>query len=134
MARKKPAVAELQLSEAEWKVMRCLWRRHPASARDVLEELRPATRWAYTTVKTVLARLEAKGAVAMTMRANTSLYAPLVLESQARTRALRSLVDRAFDGAFGSLVHFLIDEEHLSKKDKAELERILAAAEKEKRR
>ena len=134
MARRKPAAAELQLSEAEWKVMRSLWRRHPASARDVLEDLGAETRWAYTTVKTVLARLEAKGAVAVEMRANTSWYEPLVRESDARSRALRSLVDRAFDGAFGSLVHFLIDAEHLSKKDRAELERILADAEKGRER
>jgi len=113
------------LSEAEWKVMKCLWDRHPASTRDVLEVVHAETGWAYTTVKTMLARLVEKGAVKARTRANTSMYEPLVARDEARRSAVRALLDRAFDGVSGSLVHFMIDDQTLSKKDRAELAQML---------
>jgi BlaI family penicillinase repressor len=122
------------LSEAEWKVMRCLWRKHPASARELLETLHAETRWAYTTLKTVLARLVEKGAVTEKKRANTSWYEPVIDEADARRSAVRSLLDRAFDGAFGSLVHFMLDAESLSNKDKQALAKMIDDAERKRRR
>jgi BlaI family transcriptional regulator, penicillinase repressor len=125
MARRKPAAPPALLSEAEWKVMRCLWRRHPASARELLVTLHAETGWAYTTLKTVLTRLVEKGAVSERKRANASQYEPLVAEVDARRSAVRSLVDRAFDGTFGSLVHFMFDAEGLTAKDRAALAKLL---------
>ena len=52
----------MRLNDSEWKVMQALWGRHPATARDVLEQVERETAWAYTTVKTLLARLVEKGA------------------------------------------------------------------------
>src|SRR5262245_21436844 len=104
----------LKLSDAEWTVMRAVWARTPASARDVLEHAEGEAEWAYTTVKTLLARLVEKGALSMRMRGNVSLYEPRVTMRQARIAALRSLVDRAFDGTFGTLLQHLIAEEKLS--------------------
>jgi BlaI family penicillinase repressor len=117
-----------ELSDAEWKVIRALWRRHPASARDVLEELHGETRWAYSTVKTLLARLVAKQAAAVRLRANTSLYEPLITEAEARRTEVRLLIDRAFGGASVPLLRFVLTEEKLSAKDRAELREMLERA------
>lgn len=125
MARRK---ALPELSDAEWKVIRALWTRHPASARDVLEALHGETGWAYTTVKTLLARLVAKGAAAVRLRANTSLYEPLITESEARRTEVRLLVDRAFGGASLPLLRFVLADEKLSAKDRAELRAMLERA------
>ena len=111
----------MKLSEAEWKVMRCVWKRFPASARDVLEELAAETGWAYTTVKTIMSRLAEKNVLKVCMRGNTSFYEPMISRQEARRSAVDSLMDRAFDGAFGSLMHFLIADEHLSQKDREAL-------------
>ena len=115
-----------RLSEAEWRVMNVLWSRHPASARELLEELVGETGWAYTTVKTLLARLVEKGLVTAEMRGNTSFYEPVVSRRRARRFAVRSLVDRAFDGTFGNLIHHLVDVERLSAADRRELRRLLS--------
>jgi predicted transcriptional regulator len=61
----------------------------------------------------------------MSMRGNVSLYTPLITRRQARVAALPSLVDKALDGAFGSLVQHLVTDQKLSKKDKSELTRII---------
>jgi BlaI family penicillinase repressor len=125
MARRK---ALPELSDAEWKVIRALWTRHPASARDVLEALHGETGWAYTTVKTLLARLVAKGAATVRLRANTSLYEPLITEAEARRTEVRLLIDRAFGGASVPLLRFVLTEEKLSAKDRAELRAMLERA------
>jgi len=115
----------MHLSEAEWKVMRVLWERSPANAREVLEGLASETDWAYTTTKTILSRLVEKGVLAEHKRANTSFYEPLVSRDDARRTAVRSLLDRAFDGTFGSLLHHLADGERLSKRDREKLREVL---------
>ena len=131
--RDTPA-GSLKLSDAEWTVMRAVWARTPASARDVLEHAEAETEWAYTTVKTLLARLVEKGALSMRMRGNVSLYEPRVTMRQARIAALRSLVDRAFDGTFGTLLQHLIAEEKLSSRDRAALARMIEDVDREDRR
>ena len=124
----------LKLSDAEWTVMRAVWARTPASARDVLEHAEGETEWAYTTVKTLLARLVEKGALSVRMRGNVSLYEPRVTMRQARIAALRSLVDRAFEGTFGTLLQHLIAEEKLSPRDRAALARMIEDVDHEDRR
>jgi BlaI family transcriptional regulator, penicillinase repressor len=115
----------MRLSDAEWTVMNAVWQRSPASARDVLERVGAQTGWAYTTVKTMLERLAEKEALRARKQGNTSLYEPLVTREQARRSALRSLLDRAFDGALGSLLQHLVAEERLSRRDREKLARLL---------
>ncbi|MHC4169670.1 MAG: BlaI/MecI/CopY family transcriptional regulator, partial [Planctomycetota bacterium] len=52
---------------------------------------------------------------------NTSMYEPLLSQRKARLSAFTSMLDQAFDGATGPLVHFLLDEKKLSAKQKREL-------------
>ncbi|MCG8457471.1 MAG: BlaI/MecI/CopY family transcriptional regulator [Holophagales bacterium] len=118
----------MQLSDAEWKVMDAVWKRHPATVRDVLETVETETGWAYSTVKTFLGRLVDKGALGVEKRGNSSVFRPLISRRQARRSALRSLVEKAFGGAFAPLVHQLVDEEPLSEGDRAELRRLLDEA------
>ena len=118
----------MRLSDAEWTVMQAVWNRAPASARDVLDEVGGETGWAYTTVKTLLARLVEKGALSEGRQANVNIYEPRITRNEARGSALRSLLDRAFDGTFGSLFQHLIKEERLSARDVQALERMLHEA------
>lgn len=118
----------MRLSDAEWTVMQAVWNRAPASARDVLDEVGEETGWAYTTVKTLLARLVEKGALSegrSERQTNVNIYEPRITRNEARGSALRSLLDRAFDGTFGSLFQHLITEERLSARDVQTLERML---------
>lgn len=122
----------MKLSDAEWTVMNALWEKSPANARAVLEHCEAETAWAYTTVKTLLARLVDKGALSVSKRANTSVYEPLVSRTEARHSALRSLLDKAFDGAFGPLLQHMVSDEKLSKRDRRELNSKLEELERER--
>jgi BlaI family penicillinase repressor len=115
----------MKLSDAEWQIMNALWKRYPATAREIAENLPGHIQWAYTTIKTLLARLAAKSAVSERKLGNTSVYEPLVSLERARRTALRSLLDRAFDGTVEPLLNFLAEERKLSDKQRRELLKIL---------
>jgi predicted transcriptional regulator len=112
--------------------MNALWSGHPATARDVAKRLPRDINWAYTTIKTLLARLVEKRAVSEHKRGNTSIYEPLVSKGAARRSALRALANQAFDGAFGPMMHFLVEQEKLSPRQRRELTKLLRAAKKKK--
>ena len=111
----------MKLTKAEWQIMNALWQEHPATARELMQRLPKGVSWAYTTIKTMLSRLVDKDAVAEHKQGNTSLYKPLISQRKARSSAFRSLLDQAFDGAMGPLMHFLIEENHLNDKQRREL-------------
>ena len=116
----------MRLTEPEWIIMNALWDRHPAKARDIVERLPSSVNWAYTTVKTMLDRLVEKKAVSKSKLGNTGLYEPRLSRRQARRTALRMLLDRAFDGAFGPMMYFLVEDESLSASERDELIKILS--------
>jgi len=117
-----------QPSDAEWKVLHALWKRRKASARELLEDLR-GENWAYTTLKTMLTRMEEKGFVRSHTLSNAAQYEPLIERGETQRSALRSLIERVFEGAAGPLLAHLAEEERLSGDDRAALEKRLRASE-----
>ena len=115
----------MRLTDAEWQIMNALWKRYPATAREIAENLADETQWAYTTIKTLLARLAAKNAVSEQKLGNTSVYEPLVSLKKARRTALRTFLNQGFDGAVEPLLNFLAEERKLTDKQRRELLKIL---------
>ena|SRR5688572_14533930 len=117
MPRRKP-----QPSDAEWRVLHALWRGEPASARELLERLHGETSWAYTTLKTMLTRMQQKGLVRARLRGKTTLYEPALPRERSQQSALRALVERVFEGAAGSALAQLVEPEDLSAADRKRLQ------------
>lgn len=115
----------MKLTETEWQVMNVLWARYPTTARGVSERLPERINWAYTTLKTLLSRLVEKGAVKEGKKGNTSVYEPILTRENAQRNALKTLANQAFDGAFGPLMHFLVEDQNLSGDQRDELLEIL---------
>lgn len=116
----------MKLTEPEWIIMNVLWDRHPAKARGVVERLPSSVSWAYTTVKTMLDRLVEKKAVKKSKQGKIAYYEPLLSRRQARRTALRMVLNQAFEGAFGPMMHFLAEDEDLSAAERKELSKILS--------
>ena len=68
----------MAISTAESVVMEALWRRSPLSAEDIFAEVGEAQGWALPTLKTLLARLVEKDALATEKDGRRFLYRPLV--------------------------------------------------------
>lgn len=111
----------MKLTEAEWQIMKALWQDWPATARQIADRLDGEINWAYTTIKTMLTRLVEKKCVKEMKNGNISVYEPVITRTSAQRNALKSLVNQAFDGAFGPLMHFLVEDQKLTEKQKEEL-------------
>lgn len=116
----------MKLTQAEWLIMNALWEHWPATARQIADRLPKNTKWAYTTIKTMLTRLTEKNAVNETKKGNVSVYEPILTRNNARRSALKSIVNQAFDGAFGPMMHFLLEDQKLTPTQKKQLLKILA--------
>ena len=116
---------ELDLFESEWAILQVVWDREPCSAPEVQERLASRKKWAYTTIKTMLTRLVEKGAVDEHKRGNTSVYEPLLERKNARGRAIRTLIDQAFEGGLAPMLSFLMEDNRLSKSERKALKEML---------
>lgn len=115
----------MQISEAESVVMDVLWRRNPLGAEDVVAELADSRHWQEATIKTLLNRLLNKGAIAAEREGRRYLYSPLLEREAWVLEESRGLLDRLFDGRVAPLVAHFSEHRKLSRKDIAELRKLL---------
>jgi BlaI family penicillinase repressor len=115
----------MKLTDAEWQLMNALWKSHPATARQIEEHLPSGVTWAYTTIKTMLSRLVGKRAINERKQGKTSVYEPVITQDKAQRSAFKSLLNQAFEGAMGPLVHCLVEEKQLSAGQRRTLIKIL---------
>jgi BlaI family transcriptional regulator, penicillinase repressor len=106
-----------RLSQAEARILEQYWKLGTASVREILESLPNNERVAYTTVQTLVYRLEEKGALQKVKKiGNAQLFQPALSESQYRSRLVRDLLD-LFGGSPRLLVSNLIENGTLTLRD-----------------
>ena len=123
----------MQISEAESAVMDVLWRSHPLSAEDVVAALADSRQWQEATIKTLLNRLLNKGAVAAEKDGRRYLYSPLLKREDWVLEESQGLLERLFGGRVAPLVAHFSQHRKLSRKDIAELRRLLEELDDERR-
>ena len=124
MAEENEPRAE-RISEAEHAVMEALWSQSPLAASDVCDRVCATRDWSIPTVKTLLSRLVAKGAVATEPDGRRFLYTPLVERAEYVGSESKRLVERLFGGRAAPLIAHLAESEALSDEDLAEIEALL---------
>ncbi len=117
--------ASPRISDAEWQIMKIVWKLAPCSAQQVIDELAMSTSWSATTIKTLLNRLLRKGALDFTKTGKSYLYSPAWTEEECRGLEAQSFLDRVFDGALSPMLAHFVRAKKLGKKDLQELERLL---------
>lgn len=115
----------MQISEAESAVMDVLWARSPLGADEVAAALADRRDWQDATIKTLLNRLLNKGAVEAVRDGRRYLYSPKVRREDWVLAESRGLLERLFDGRVAPLVAHFSAHRKLSKKDVAELRKLL---------
>lgn len=120
-----PESSAERISDAEYAVMEALWQRSPQTAAEVCDTVCATRGWTMPTVKTLLARLVTKGALATQPDGRRFLYTPLVARNAYVGTESRRLVDRLFGGRAATLFAHLAENEALSEQDIAEIEHLL---------
>jgi predicted transcriptional regulator len=114
-----------RISEAEHAVMEALWENSPLSAAEVCDRVCKERDWSMPTVKTLLGRLVAKGAVETEPDGRRFLYSPLIQRAAYVGSESKRLVERLFGGRAAPLIAHLAESETLTDQDLAEIEALL---------
>jgi len=116
---------ETNLTRLELEVMRPLWRLKQASIREILEALPPARRPEYTTVQTIIYRLEEKGAVERIRKVgNAHVFAPAISQKSTIGALVEDLVGRLGGTAEPVMAH-LVESGKIGLKELREMEVLL---------
>ena len=116
-----------RISGAEYEIMEVLWSDSPLTAAEVAQRAPAEKAWNIRTVKTLLARLLAKGALAHEEEGRRYLYRPAVARADYVAEESSRLIDRMFGGKVTPLVAQLAERDKLSEADIAEIEALLKA-------
>ena len=107
----------VRLSKAETRILEQCWKLGTCSVREILDSLPEEERVAYTTVQTLVYRLEQKGALRRVKKiGNAQLFAPAIDQSQYRRGLVRDLLE-LFGGSPRLLVSNLLETGTLTLKD-----------------
>jgi len=120
MAKKK-----YELTGAEWAIIQAVWENEPCAAPAVQEKLEAQKQWTYSTVKTLMDRMVARGLLKTERIRNIILYRSVITKLQAQKSEVMRTVKRAFGGALTPMMQFLLDSNTLSKKQLDELEALI---------
>ena len=116
-----------RIGEAEYAVMEVLWQDAPLTATEVAGRVPAERGWSIRTVKTMLARLLAKGVLAHEEEGRRYLYRPAVARADYVAQESGRLIDRMFGGRISPLVAQLAERDRLTDADIAEIEALLKA-------
>jgi BlaI family penicillinase repressor len=119
----------VELTEAEWEIMKVVWDKQPCTAGTVQEELAASRDRAYSTVKTTMDRMVEKGFLKIERIRNLQLFAACISKVQAKHGEFRRMLKRAFDGALTPMMQFLIEHEGLSKEEVSQLRELIRKTE-----
>jgi BlaI family penicillinase repressor len=115
----------VSISEAESVVMEVLWRASPIATEDVVAALEPQGKWQESTVKTLINRLLKKGAINARKDGRRYLYSPVLTRKAWLSEESTGLLNRLFGGRVAPLVAHFSQQRKLSKKDVADLKRLI---------
>lgn len=118
--------ATIKLTKFELEIMDALWELGSASIREIHETLPEQQRPAFTTVQTMIRRLEEKGAVAQTKQiGNAHIFTPTITRDAAHRRLIDELLD-LFGGSARPLMAHLAEAGKLTLADVKELESMVS--------
>src|SRR5215475_8812197 len=127
-------MARSRLSKAETRILEQCWKLGTCSVREILETLPPDERVAYTTVQTLVYRLEQKGALRKVKKiGNAQLFEPAIDRTEFRSGLLKDILD-LFGGSSRLLVSNLLETGALTLKDLKVLQTAVPAAKKNRSR
>jgi BlaI family transcriptional regulator, penicillinase repressor len=120
----KPTV---ELTEAEWSIIKAVWEQEPCTAPAIQEKLYRATDWTYSTVRTLMDRMVVKGVLKARKEGKLTIYHSVVTRAQAQRGELFYALKHAFNGALTPMVQCLLENNDLDVDELEKLESFIKA-------
>ena len=115
-----------QISEAEFEVMKIVWKYAPISTNDITDRLLRTTSWSPKTIQTLIKRLVTKGALTYEKQGRVFVYTPLVKENEYIDQKSTSFLKRYYDGDITAMLSSYIENDRLSETDIDHLRSLLS--------
>jgi BlaI family penicillinase repressor len=128
MERKHHQLGDLQLC-----ILQVLWANPGRSVAEVHEALKPDRLLAYTTVATMLRKMEVRGLVRHWEEGRAFLYDAIIKEEEVHRSAGEHLVDRMFEGSVADAVSHLLRSREVSPAELDQLEKLIKEAKRKSR-
>ncbi len=122
---------QMNLSEAEWILMNCLWNDSPKTIIQLRDELEDTTAWSKNVIITMLKRLESKGAVRHEEGQRAKYFFPAVAKEEIALKTGKGFLNRVYEGSLGLFVDAMVRSNSLTGEDIKELKEIIRKAEEE---
>ncbi|MDD3340515.1 MAG: BlaI/MecI/CopY family transcriptional regulator [Lachnospiraceae bacterium] len=106
-----------QISEAEFEVMKIVWKDAPISTNEITDRLTQTTSWSPKTIQTLIKRLVNKKALTYEKQSRVFIYTPLVAEREYINQESSSFLDRFYNGNITSMLSAYIENDKLSEKE-----------------
>ena len=115
-----------QISEAEYEVMKIVWKYAPVSTNEITEKLLQTTSWSPKTIQTLIKRLVKKGVLTYEKQSRMFVYTPTVKEKEYVEQESNSFLKRYYDGDITAMVSAYIGNDKLSESELDALRNLLS--------
>jgi len=115
----------LDLSRAEYDILRALWKQGQSTVREVHDQLQKTYGWAYTTTKTMMDRMAKKGLLNREAFHGIFLYKPLISRPMGLARMVQFFADRVLEMDVGSVVSLFARSKAITPEEIEELNKLL---------
>ena len=106
-----------QISEAEFEVMKVIWKHAPISTNEITDKLTQTTKWSPKTIHTLIKRLVTKGALSYEKQSRVFVYTPLIEEKEYIGQESHSFLERYYDGDITAMLSAYIEDDKLSESE-----------------
>lgn len=106
-----------QISEAEFEVMKIIWKSAPISTNEITEKLMHSTTWGPKTIQTLIKRLVIKRALTYEKQGRLFIYTPLIEEDEYVNQQSNTFLQRFYNGDITAMLSAYIENDNLSDAD-----------------
>ncbi len=115
-----------QISEAEFEVMKIVWKHAPINTNEITDRLVKTTDWSPKTIQTLIKRLVTKGVLAYEKHSRVFVYTPLVDKDEYIGQESSSFLNRFYNGDISAMLSAYLDQDRLSESDIRSLRSLLS--------
>lgn len=115
-----------QISEAEFEIMKVVWKNAPISTTEITERLTQTTSWSPKTIQTLIKRLVNKRVLTYEKQSRVFVYTPLIQENEYIGQKNNSFLKRYYNGDITAMLSAYIENDQLSEKEIETLRSLLS--------
>lgn len=128
----KKKLSEIRLGRLEMQIMNVVWDKGQATVHDVKDVISRGRKPAYSTILTMMRKLEAKGYLSHDVDDRTYVYSATISRQAVRQGVIGDLLDRLFEGSPSLLLNSLVEQNRISEEELREIRKLISKRRKSK--